>query len=86
MTPAKKGTKRMIDITENKEQASLSLDPVVKSWLIKTAGTMTAATGRKITASAITNSILKRAMVEAGDEEDQQKLIAFMNKKVLPTR
>lgn len=68
---------------ELKEQASLSLDPVVKSWLRQAGAAMTLVTGEEISGSNIANDILRDAMIQAGGVEDMEKLRKFLQKKVL---
>lgn len=68
---------------ENKVSQPYSLDPVVVAWATRKAAQETLKTGEKVSASAIVNDALKRAMLEDSAENEMAHLNKFLKRQVL---
>ena len=68
---------------ENKVSQPYSLDPVIVAWANVKAGKLTAESGKRVSASAIVNDTLKRAMEQDLNEADFAHLRRMVKRNIL---
>lgn len=68
---------------DNKVSQPYSLDPVIVAWATRKAAVETVRRGERVSASAIVNDALKKAMQEDEAQEDVDHLRKLVKRQIL---